>query len=66
MNCPKCKAGSNDHGVYKGGSVIHCTSCGMDWDFNTGEILYTGTSLEKGSRRREQYSVLQEDNGDLD
>ena len=64
MNCPKCGAGANEHGVYKGADIISCLKCGWDYNFKTGETVFRGTSLEAGSRRRE-FKVLQEDDGEI-
>ena len=66
MNCPKCGAGANEHGIYRGASIIQCLKCGWDYDFKTGETMFRGTSLEAGSKRRFEHTVLQEDNGEIE
>ena len=58
MNCPQCGALTNNHGVYKGDNVITCLNCKTSFDFVTNEILYTGTSLEQGCRKREKINEI--------
>jgi hypothetical protein len=46
MNCINCGASTSQYGIYKGGSVIYCTQCQMDFDYRTGEVLLRGTNLK--------------------
>jgi N-acetylneuraminate synthase len=36
--CPKCHASTNDYGVYKGNSIIHCLKCKTTFNFK-GEAM---------------------------
>jgi len=39
MVCVNCGVSVNNFGVYKGNNTIHCTNCGIDFDFRTEEII---------------------------
>lgn len=58
MNCPFCGASTNNFGVYKGDNVILCLNCKTSFDFVKNEILFTGTSLEQGCRKREKVDEI--------
>ena len=55
MNCINCGVSTSEFGVYRGGSIIYCTKCGVDFDFETGELLLRGSSIEAGSKRWEKF-----------
>ncbi len=51
MNCLNCGASSNEFGVYRGLTVIHCTKCGMDYDYVSKEVTRPSlTSLEDSAK----------------